>query len=899
MEWREHIGHHLEQFALTAVGEDDSDDDSDDGVDAGEKKAGIFRVDEFLTDQAGMYANTGNPKEPSVLQSPGDGTDQVREANDFTDSSNFGNAGAKNRKDAQDLWEGKVQDYLKKQPEGSKEPETQGTASPTVWLHIPERNEDFIGRDEDLGMLHESLATMGQICVLSGRGGVGKTATAVEYSHRFKTSYSHVFWLEAETSGRLADQYNSIGTKVFALGGESEQDPLSITLSVKEKLSRWDKTWLIVFDNVEAWRDVARYIPKGLDKTQGSVLITTRQQDLIRSETRLLHRLKLEPMTSEESSQFLLCSIFPKLDKEDVPLHEDYELAIQAADLVERLPLALIMVSGYVTVSKGSLELFLEIWDEKQRFRAKQARRSRLVTEGTLDSSIDLLWDIGISELSVPARNLLEILAFLDPENIPRDLLVGDHTENFLEFLNSTEASLYKRMIRQLRGQKLIDVKTGENGLETYSIHRLLQQKIIIELGMQLKFDSAMKKSTFLVRKKFPRSPVIQAPMPENWPQCKEYMPHVSSLLRAFKEAEELVPRFERTMEIAQLFIDAGFYVWDRQATEYDGLAFLNAAERVLDRHKVDANDKLRADIHCISGLLRNGMGCRQREESLRQLEVARNIRRHIYLEHPYNRDNDVLLQNAATDYGILLLNKYDFTRAENIFTSCLQQYRSWGSEKEIPFEYSKYYYNTGIVRMCQGRLDEAIRFLQRSVDLAKEYRGEEGQYWDNQFTLACVILQSGDVQRALDLHLQTLSAKLDLFGKHSKSTVLSTYAVGAMYAHISDIPTAIDYMENCIELAISSNWTEEALGRAQHYLARLYKKQGGFTREVEELESKAEAVLKKYSAFISGWIRETKEPILMFDDLQPTDEGRFTGRMLLKRLWERQENEELQSGSN
>ena len=348
-------------------------------------------------------------------------------------------------------------------------------------------------------------------------------------------------------------------------------------------------------------------------------------------------------------------------------------------------------------------------------------------------------------------------------------------------------------MIRQLRGQKLIDVKTsGEGGPESYSIHRLLQQKIIIDIGAQLKFDSAMRKATRLVRKKFPQSPATQAPTPENWPMCKEYMPHVFSLHRAFKDAQEQFEGFEKTKELAELFSDAGFYVWDRQATEYDGLSFLDTAENILDEIKLDPNSELRADIHCISGLLRNTMGCREREESLRHLELARNIRQHIFTENPYDRNNDVLLQNAATDYGILLLNKYDFTAAEAIFEGCLMQYRVWGSEEEIPFEYSKYYYNTGIVRMWQERMDEAIQFLQRSVELAKAYRGEEGQYWDNQFTLACVIFQSGESQKALDLHLDTLSAKLDLFGKHSKSTVLSTYAVGAMYYQIGDLPTAM-----------------------------------------------------------------------------------------------------------
>lgn len=444
-EWKDHIGHHLEQFALTSIGEDiSSGDESDDNGEALEKKHSGFLVDQFVEEQAGILASKGSPKELTVVHRPGDSNEQEEEANDFTDSSNIpGEAGDKHHKEAQDLWADKVENYLKVQPEEDEEDDQEGSTIETVWLHMPERNEDFIGREEDLGTLHEYLSQSGHICVLSGRGGIGKTAIAVEYSYRYDTSYEYVFWLEAETSGRLSDQYNLIGTKIFALGVESEQDPLSLTLSVKEKLGRWDRRWLIVFDNVEDWKDVARYIPRNLSKTRGSILITTRQQSLIKTEARTFHRVELDPMTSEESSQFLLCTIYPKLDKENAHSHPDYEIAKTASDIVERLPLALIMVAGYVTVSKASLDEFLEIWDEKQRFRAKQAKRSKLITEGALDSAVDLLWDIGISELSVNARNLLEILSFLDPENIPRALLVGDHNEEYLEFLNSTETSLY------------------------------------------------------------------------------------------------------------------------------------------------------------------------------------------------------------------------------------------------------------------------------------------------------------------------------------------------------------------------------------------------------------------------------------------------------------------------
>jgi hypothetical protein len=100
--------------------------------------------------------------------------------------------------------------------------------------------------------------------------------------------------------------------------------------------------------------------------------------------------------------------------------------------------------------------------------------------------------------------------------------------------------------------------------------------------------------------------------------------------------------------------------------------------------------------------------------------------------------------------------------------------------------------------------------------------------------------------------------------------------------------------MERCLEIATSSSWTEESIGRAQYQLSRLYKLHGVHKKEAEELETKALDVLEKYSEFVSDWVRETEDPVIMFDDLQPTDEGRFTGKILLSRLWERRLKEEL-----
>ncbi|KAK4166348.1 hypothetical protein QBC43DRAFT_313485 [Cladorrhinum sp. PSN259] len=965
---RDHIAHHLEQFALLAIGEEQDDASSENEVDPNE------RVSEYLegvTVTLPLKKNL-NIEEPAISQTitvPEEQNTTIiqpsvvpEESNNLRDISNSSGLGDSNgaerapRQTSGNLWKDKVQTYLSKDTEedietghsagsevtsrlpimqeasssrnegpltreddvsrfsndttesGVTEQPEKPTPEP-VWHKVPKRNAEFVGRENDLYRLKHFIGQPGHICVISGVGGIGKTATAVEYSRRFGHVYSHILWIDAETSGSLDDQYGSIGTEVFALvGPESEQDPVSFSITVRSQLGGWNNRWLLILDNVEAWKDISRYIPRNLAKGQGSVLITTRLQSLIEADKptlqQVLHRIKLEPLSSEEAGQFLLCSIDNRVAAVDAPKHPDHGLAVKIAQLVDRLPLALIMVSGYVKVSRATLEDFLEIWEEKTAFRAKQAKRPDgepkrwWVSDGRLDSSIDLLWDIGISELPNPARNLLEIMAFLDPENIQKDLLVRDHGEHYLEFLNSTETALYQRMIRHLAGRKLIEIKEREeNGVKTeaYRIHRLLQEKIVMEVGVQLKFDSAMRKATRLVRKVFPKAPVIQEPAPQNWKACKSYMPHIYSLNRAFKAASALFPGFQRTEELADLFYDAGFYIWDRQQTESDGLDFLETAEKILDKLGVDSNSPRRADIHCMCGLLRNTMGCQYRDESFTRLQLALDIRKHLFRSQDYDRTRDVLFQNAGTDFAILLLNRYDFEQAELIFTKCLERYRSWDTEDKIPFEYSKYYYNMGIVRVCQGKLEEATRLLQRSVELTERAFGKQSQYWANYFMLACSIRLSGDVQRALEMHLEILKANITQMGKHSKSTILSTFAVGVMYRYVGDFPKAIEYMEECVHLAKASNtWTEEALGRAQALLARLYTECGVKLKKASELQAMADKVRAKYVKYASEWVVSVGDQFAIFDDLQPTDEGRYTGSLLLQILWARQRGEKV-----
>ena len=84
-------------------------------------------------------------------------------------------------------------------------------------------NESFYGREKAILKIHEKLDIPGDICVIYGVGGVGKTLTTVEYAYRYKDAYDCVFWLQADTAPGLAESYGDIALTLGLVYGSEDQ----------------------------------------------------------------------------------------------------------------------------------------------------------------------------------------------------------------------------------------------------------------------------------------------------------------------------------------------------------------------------------------------------------------------------------------------------------------------------------------------------------------------------------------------------------------------------------------------------------------------------------------------------------------------------------------------------
>ncbi|KAE8440608.1 hypothetical protein EG329_007027 [Mollisiaceae sp. DMI_Dod_QoI] len=85
------------------------------------------------------------------------------------------------------------------------------------------RNERFVGRDGILAQIHSDLTpsldtdfSLRTRCstVVHAVGWMGKIETVLEYTYRYQHSYSHIFWLRAQTRSGLLDSFLEVIEKL-------------------------------------------------------------------------------------------------------------------------------------------------------------------------------------------------------------------------------------------------------------------------------------------------------------------------------------------------------------------------------------------------------------------------------------------------------------------------------------------------------------------------------------------------------------------------------------------------------------------------------------------------------------------------------------------------------------
>ncbi|KAL9045282.1 MAG: hypothetical protein Q9214_001654, partial [Letrouitia sp. 1 TL-2023] len=401
---KEHVADHMEQFALTSIQTVHGSDKRIFESTSSENETKLAKLKDFVKEQRGYLWNPpqkslGDRSVASNVAFAEDSEDSVVDQNVHVSPaepaavSRGGRPPMKRRGDSwmtkvssyldnqpvdqlgKEPWRSKVQNYLETQPVDAEMPKEEKIASPVgspshfdtsshqqlmlpalshcLRTRPPPRDKDFVGRNSDLVKLHECLLKPGSFCVVSGAGGMGKTGTAIEFTYRYESYYSYIFWISAETPISCADTYGLIATEFLLSENDTAYEQSRLITLGQEFLEQTEKRWLLVFDNATSWSDIQRYIPTQPHKTSGSILITSRTSDFVDPVALpQCQLLELQALTLEESRKFLLHSVQLKPEDKGINSHTEYQIAGVIAKEAEGIPLALSHIAGYVQVSK-------------------------------------------------------------------------------------------------------------------------------------------------------------------------------------------------------------------------------------------------------------------------------------------------------------------------------------------------------------------------------------------------------------------------------------------------------------------------------------------------------------------------------------------------------------------
>jgi tetratricopeptide (TPR) repeat protein len=330
-------------------------------------------------------------------------------------------------------------------------------------------------------------------------------------------------WIHASTVERIDQAYKEIARKAQLSGWDNPKtDKLTL---VADWLSQDDSDrWLIVLDNADdadvffntnhdlvskgsKSKPIASYIPHS---TQGSVLITTRDQRVGERLANRVRAINVPPFTTQEAGD-LLRSLLRKIDVGD---EAD---AQELFDALAYLPLAVSQAAAFITENGITVSVYLE------HLRAGDADIKDLLSEELTDSrrdaekqnSVIQTWKLSFDHIrrSNPrAAKILSLMSVLDRQGIPKSLLRQDN-ENPIEFTKA---------IGMLQAFSLI---TTENSGISFEIHRLVhlatQKWLELQGEMNLWREEALK----VISKVYPVG------IFENWATCNSLGPHMQAVI--------------------------------------------------------------------------------------------------------------------------------------------------------------------------------------------------------------------------------------------------------------------------------------------------------------------------------------------------------------------------------
>jgi tetratricopeptide (TPR) repeat protein len=375
--------------------------------------------------------------------------------------------------------------------------------------NLPARNRGFIGRADLLERLQRDLRARSGVAVtqamaIHGLGGVGKTQLVLEYAHWHAAEYELIWWIPAQ---RTTTAVAALGRLARQLGVQEQADQGEMVAELFDELRRRHR-WLLIYDNAETPKQLEPLLPPGGD---GHVLVTSRNP----AWGRVAEPLPLGVLRREESVALLGRRTGSR----------DAASAATLAEFLGDLPLALEEAAAYIDETRVGLTEYLRL------ARGRTAELFGLDRPVADEQRVATAWSMSLDRVRAQApaaAALLDLCAFLAPDDIPRELPRRDPDRLPAPLAQATRDPLaYNEALRALGRYSLATVTPTALG-----VHLLVQVVVRARLGPEGERHWG-EVAVGLLHESFPdRSWEVAA-----WPACQRLLPHV---LAAAEHTERL-----------------------------------------------------------------------------------------------------------------------------------------------------------------------------------------------------------------------------------------------------------------------------------------------------------------------------------------------------------------------
>ncbi|HEY0753561.1 MAG TPA: tetratricopeptide repeat protein, partial [Ktedonobacteraceae bacterium] len=717
--------------------------------------------------------------------------------------------------------------------------------STLIW-HLPfARNPFFLGQEELLNRLHTwfqaKLANGSHAAqALTGLSGIGKTQLAIEYAYRFRQHYQAVFWVSAENAETLYASYAEIA-RVLDLPQQKDPRQEIVVRAVKTWLQNHEH-WLLILDNANEPDLCLPFLPSLL---LGHILLTTQATALRR--LGIAHILTLEGLTPAQATLLLLRRagrLLPDDPLENAPAEEQH-LALQLAQELGVLPLALDQAGAYLEATGMNLDVYIQIYHQYQLDLLAEHRGQ----EQYHPAPVATTWQLAFQR--VEARNpaavaLLQVCAFLHPDAIDEALLMqgGEMLGPLLSPVVSNRF-LFEKAIEALRAYSLI---TRDAFHQTLGIHRLVQSVVRTSLHMEEQ-QNWVQRVTLLLARAFPV--IIEV---SNWDRCERLLPHV--LLAAQWSRHDTV---QATADLAYLLNQAGYFLLRRARFEeaqpllrqslalYERVLGTEQKETAQTIHNLAELTAAQGDYEQAETLYARALAIRERVLGKAHLETIQTMmtlgrlyreqgnyeRARQLLEHVLALREQILgpeHPETARSLGHLAFLARKQGQYQEAETLLLRAMAIWQHIRgpEYPDHVQTLHTLAGLYRE-QGRYVEAEPLIQQANQLWEQTLGGEHPHTLRGLNnLAGLYREQGQFEKAQPLYERVLAVRERVLGNTHPDTAQSLNNLAGMYRAQGKYEQARQLYERALLIREQFLGPEHPLtAQTVHNLARLAHDQG------------------------------------------------------------------------